>query len=66
MAVAVSVTGTPTDVTERLAGATIEIVGCAATTVTATAEDVCVAPVESVTRAVSDAEPVTVGVHEKL
>ena len=64
MAVAESVTAVPTVATAPLAGAVIAMLGCAAVTVTATAADVCVAPVESVTRAVREAEPVAVGVQE--
>lgn len=61
---AASVCGTPTVATEPLAGEVIATVGCAAATVTATAEESWVAPVESVIRAVIETEPVVVGVQE--
>jgi hypothetical protein len=44
-----------------------DIVGAAAaTTFTLTTDEVTAVPLESVTRAVSDAIPAAVGVHEKL
>jgi hypothetical protein len=64
-AVAVSVVAAPSTTVAPTAGAVSAMVGTAVVTVTLTADEVAVAPVESVTRAVRDAAPVAVGVHDK-
>lgn len=64
VAVAVSETLEPTVTTAPAAGAETETVGAAgAPTVTTTAEEVDVAPFESVIRAVSEVEPTVLGVQ---
>ena len=63
-AVALNVAAVPSVNDAPLVGAVRETVGTpAAATVTLTAEEVMVAPLESVTRAVSAAAPVAVGVQ---
>jgi hypothetical protein len=63
LALAVSVTGTPCARVVATVGEVKATVGTAAVTVIFTGEDVAVVPVESVTRAVRDAAPATVGVQ---
>ena len=66
-AVAVRVTLLPAVTTAPVEGAVSEIVGAAvATTFTLTIDEVTAVPLESVTRAVSDAIPAAVGVHATL
>jgi hypothetical protein len=66
-AVAVRVTLLPAVTSAPVNGAVSEIVGtAAATTLTLTTDEVTAVPLESVTRAVSDAIPAAVGVQEKL
>ena len=62
-AVALNVAAVPSVSDAPLVGAVRETVGTPAATVTLTAEEVMVAPLESVTRAVSAAAPVAVGVQ---
>ena len=67
VAVAVRVTLPPRVTTEPFKGAVSEMVGeAAAATFTLTIEEVTAVPLESVTRAVSDATPAAVGVQETL
>ena len=57
----------PAVTTAPVNGAVSDIVGtAAATTFTLTIDEVTAVPLESVTRAVSDAIPAAVGVQEKL
>lgn len=65
-ALAVMVVAAPSASEVPLVGLVIETVGTAAATVTLTAEEVTVVPFESVTRAVNETVPVTVGVQSKL
>ena len=61
------ITVPPTVTTEPVDGAVIETLGAAAAaTFTLTIDEVTAVPLESVTRAVSDATPAAVGVQEKL
>ena len=62
-AVALTVAAVPSVSDEPLVGAVSETVGTPAATVTLTVEEVMAAPLESVTRAVSAAAPVAVGVQ---
>lgn len=62
-ALAVSVAVVPSAIEAPLMGEVSETVGIAAATVTDTAEEVITEPLESVTRAVSDADPVAAGVQ---
>ena len=63
VALAVIVVVVPRAIAAPLVGDEIEMVGAAATTVTLTAEDVVAVPLESVTFAVSENEPVADGVQ---
>ena len=65
-AVAVRVALVPRAIAVPLVGLVIATVGTAAATVTETADEVTVVPLESVTRAVSETVPVLVGVQSKL
>ena len=63
VAVAVSVVAAARARLAPAAGAVSDTVGTAAATVTLTADDVVVVPLESVTRAVNDTTPAEVGVQ---
>ena len=66
MAFALSGTGPPTVTTAPATGAVrLTVAEAAAATVTLVAVDVTDVPLESVTRAVRDTEPATVGVQSK-